>query len=76
MKIISLPWYDLPSSQDVLDNFWLVLREELLAVGFDELPTCLNRSIPIIRQWNNSDLLISQCQQPFVSDLSLHLCFR
>ena len=68
--VASLPWYDLPPLQPKLDAFWSVLRNELhqlsapLFSGPLPLPDTLNRHTPLVEQWSDSGLLLSQCCGP------------
>lgn len=68
--IASLPWYDLPALRPQLDAFWSVLRHELsnelqrLHSDPVPLPDRLNRHTPLIEQWANLGLLLSQCCGP------------
>ncbi len=57
----SLPWYDLPSAHEDLDDFWSVLRRELEAAGIHDLPRGLDRTTPIRNQWQRPGLVVSQC---------------
>ena len=61
MRIVSLPWYDLPSAHQALDDFWLLLREALCAQGVERLPHQLHRTTPLQAQWSQLELLLSQC---------------
>ncbi len=68
--IASLPWYDLPPLQPGLDAFWSVLRHELHRLSTsrlsdrEPLPDTLDRHTPLVEQWANPDLLLSQCCGP------------
>lgn len=65
MKFIaSLPWYDHPVSAPALDRFWETLRNRLLGAGLKGAPHNLNRSIPLVNQWQNPGLVLSQCCGP------------
>lgn len=61
MGIVSLPWYDLPTTHRALDAFWSVLREELSRHGIARLPDRLDRETSLDVQWSSSELLVSQC---------------
>ena len=60
-RVISLPWYDLPSARQGLDAFWSALRDALHREGVERLPTQLDRTTPVEAQWSHPDLLLSQC---------------
>ena len=60
-RIVSLPWYDLPSARRALDDFWSILRDALHAKGVERLPLELERTAPLKTQWSHPELLLSQC---------------
>ena len=60
-RIVNLPWYDLPSTYEAMDDFWSILYKELHDLGIDRLPRSLNRTTGFVEQWKNTDLLVSQC---------------
>lgn len=62
--IASLPWYDLPTSRDALDCFWLRLHAELEAQSVPGLPPTLNRDLSPQQLWQRPELLLSQCCGP------------
>lgn len=61
--IVSLPWYDLPPTANALDNFYGDLRTRLLVARPQNLalPEILERTLSPNEQWQNPDLLLSQC---------------
>jgi len=61
MRIVSLPWYDLPTTHRALDAFWWVLRKELTQQRISQLPDHLERPMPLDVQWSSPELLLSQC---------------
>ena len=61
MRVVSLPWYDLPSAHQALDDFWLLLREALCNQSVERLPHRLHRTTPLQTQWSHPELLLSQC---------------
>ncbi|WP_165840114.1 phosphate/phosphite/phosphonate ABC transporter substrate-binding protein [Motiliproteus coralliicola] len=62
--IASLPWYDLPASQNALDLFWHRLRAELERQSVSGLPQQLNRELTPQQLWQRPELLLSQCCGP------------
>ncbi|MFP2767813.1 PhnD/SsuA/transferrin family substrate-binding protein [Oceanisphaera sp. KMM 10153] len=68
--VASLPWYDLPPLQPGLDTFWSVLRNELHRLSAPlssyrlPIPDTLDRHTPLVEQWTNPGLLLSQCCGP------------
>ena len=61
VRVVSLPWYDLPSAHRALNGFWSILRGALHAEGVERLPLELERTTPLKTQWSHPDLLLSQC---------------
>ena len=61
VRVVSLPWYDLPSAHRALDDFWSILRSALHAEGVERLPLKLERITPFKTQWSHPELLLSQC---------------
>lgn len=62
--VASLPWYDLPPMRQPLDDFWSVLKAELQRRGARALPEVLDRRTPLVEQWAQPGLVISQCCGP------------
>ena len=66
----SLPWYDLPLSQTLLDHFWQRLCAHLVALGAVDQPGVsglapqLQRDTDPALQWRQPSLLLSQCCGP------------
>ncbi|GAA3529782.1 hypothetical protein [Zobellella aerophila] len=71
--VASLPWYDLPVMQQRLDDFWSVLKAELLKRGTGPLPDELERRLPLAEQWAQPGLVISQCCGPDLFTLPAQL---
>ena len=68
--IASLPMYDWPETHHIHDEFWRLLRNNLLARGIDA-PPYLTRSKNEDSNWLLPDLLFSQtCGYPFSTFLS------
>jgi len=63
-SIASLPWYDLPSTHNNIDQFWQILASALRECGVTQVPEQLNRSTALELQWASPKLLISQCCGP------------
>lgn len=57
--IASLPWYDHPEVADALDAFWAFIHAGLVAKGVTA-PARLERQVPVRRQWESPQLLLSQ----------------
>ena len=64
MSIASLPWYDFPSTKSHLDSVYNRIRQHLLHLQYNDLPTQLDRQTPLAEQWANASLLLSQCCGP------------
>ncbi len=62
--IVNLPWYDSPAAAKSLDFFWSALRQELVLLGFQDLPITLNRGGSLVDQWQDPNLFLSQCCGP------------
>ena len=60
MRIVDLPWYDLPELTGATDAWWAGIAGHLRELGVERVPERLARDVPHQRNWEDADLLLSQ----------------
>ena len=61
MPVASMPMYDLPEVESLLDSLWAGLVRHLKREGLTDVPDQIRHGRKVSALWNDSDLWLSQC---------------
>lgn len=69
-RVAGLPMYDFDRLAPANDSLWQTIAGKLTAAGLRNVPTRLDRSLPIDRLWQDPRLLLAQtCGYPLMTSL-------
>jgi ABC-type phosphate/phosphonate transport system substrate-binding protein len=60
MRLVCMPWYDLPETRAAHDALWARMAAELRRGGLAGIPDAIDWTVPYTAQWDRDDLLFGQ----------------